>query len=368
MRPEDVQTIFKTAKEHGLLVSHPSVSRNHNHPVLFRDLTTEVRFTTWTELQAPVISKEALKVILDSFDVNCCGWGLPQIWQKLLGDFSLSVMDTVEIIHTKPYYTGSLYNGLDPYKELYEACAKYGIYESEEKELSRIYRNLISFVILYHEGDKHYLLDCLKSLPKGCEIVLCHTQQGEEDKTELIKSHDDMIMIEYTYKEWDFSKARNEAKRFANREWVFSLDADERLVQAQHELLIKSVAEANIDPEVYGLYNYNFSYMENYLTNGEPTTETGHQVRIFRRACEWYGSSHESIDRFILVNKKKINHCGILILHLGHDIDKNSLKEKRHRNIKGLIKTLNNVEDEMSFNHYYTYLLSETNLLNKLKG
>jgi len=84
----------------------------------------------------------------------------------------------------------------------------------------------LSFTLIVKDEEK-YIEGCLQSIQDiADEIVVLDT--GSSDRTiEIVKRNN----VKLHHFEWigDFSAARNEALRYATGEWIFIIDADERL-------------------------------------------------------------------------------------------------------------------------------------------
>lgn len=158
---------------------------------------------------------------------------------------------------------------------------------------------------------------CLNSVKEIVdEIIIVDT--GSTDKTKQIASlYTDNI---YDFK-WidDFSAARNYSFSKATKDYIFWLDADDVLLEADIEKLIriKKILDPSIDVV---MMKYNLGLRK----NGKPTL-TFYRERLLKRSKNyiWYGFIHEYLDF-----KGKIVNCDVCITH-----KKEVLKSSRNLNI-----------------------------------
>jgi len=229
----------------------------------------------------------------------------------------------------------------------------------------------MTFVILYCQEDYHYLEDCIKSLPKGFKTIICATKsvdgipssvkELDEYYIESSSINGDFTHAVMNYRgDFDFSKARNLAKSLTDDEWIFSLDADERLSHSQHSELIQLSRQLETEtPEVMGCYVYNYSFFAHQTHNGDQLVALVKQCRIFRNSLKWINAAHEMIDRPIFEAKGEILISSILIIHEGYKQPLEVFAEKLKRNI---LKYAKYVNDE----YYFERLLWEAHTLKEL--
>ena len=132
--------------------------------------------------------------------------------------------------------------------------------------------NLSIVMIAFNEADR--LPACLAALPAGIELILLDS--GSTDRTVEIAQAFGAQVARRTFD--DYATQRNAALAMATREWVFSLDADERVTPA---LAIQLSQLAEIPPEVSGLtVPRSLVFMGRIMRFGRTQDEP---LRIFRR-------------------------------------------------------------------------------------
>jgi hypothetical protein len=221
---------------------------------------------------------------------------------------------------------------------------------------------MVSIVTIYREEDEHLLWELINSIPKYANLVLVKTVPGEKDY-EFIEVQKDgeatMAVLEYSGS-FDFSKARNKAQTLATKEWVFHLDADDRLLPSQFEQM-RLVLEST-DKDVYGLIVNVMNYA--LLLTEPPKHEwrTDLQLKLIRnKNIQWEGILHETVEYEIYRQDKKILLSPILVHHVGYE-NREVLKGKILRNVKGMMS------DELTLKHrrFANLLIRDLNILYEL--
>jgi len=194
----------------------------------------------------------------------------------------------------------------------------------------------VSFVCVYDPRDEHLIEGLQATLPKDAEWIFVKCIQ---DKT-ISKTDVQTNLI--TYKEYryisaeikinpndfNFSLVKNIANQYANYNYIFSIDADERLQIDQHEIIKKMITD----------YNYGVIAMKVYDPAG---INAGIVSRLFKKDFEWLGYCHEQISKNGEVVEPEVI-TNILIRHDGYHIEKNRNK----RNLFLLLKDVeNNTKD-----------------------
>lgn len=143
-------------------------------------------------------------------------------------------------------------------------------------------------LIVKNEADR--LDNCLKSVAEAVdEIIIVDTGSMDETK-EIARRYTDKV-YDFTWCD-DFSAARNESFRYATKDYILWLDADDILKPedcAKLQLLKESLQD-HIDI-VYFIYNYAFD------DTGKPSL-TFRRERLVKRLSnpKWAGFIHEYID------------------------------------------------------------------------
>jgi hypothetical protein len=126
---EKINNLFDKNYEFKLWLSQPSLDGYVSHDIERKVENSILRFTNFVEIICPVMSKETLKKLLDTFVLNQSAWGLDFLWPKLLDypNNRIAIIDDVTVTHTKPI--GSDYSRFTkkPIDELTELFNKYGL-------------------------------------------------------------------------------------------------------------------------------------------------------------------------------------------------------------------------------------------------
>lgn len=142
----------------------------------------------------------------------------------------------------------------------------------------------LSAIIIVKNGEE-MIEDCISSVKFCDEIVV--VDSGSTDKTIEIaqKNGAKVFRIDTS----DFSKLRNFGKEYAKGEWIFYVDADEKVTPE----LAKDIRNRIEEENQYGAFrikrkNY---YLGNHEWPGSELLE-----RVFKKEAlkQWYGSLHES--------------------------------------------------------------------------
>lgn len=358
---DDLNTFFDYCEAYKTKISHPVVIGYNHHELLKPDKNYIIKYTDWTELQAVCFSRAKLNELLDTFTENKSGYGFPELWWKRSTtpwgeDLTLfAIVHAITIIHTRPYGTTYEYaKALEDYNELIK---KHELTPTNFKVLARIYNGLYSVVIIFHENDQKHIEKCLNTIPPEAELILVRTVpvtvQEAYDSGRLWYKKSELVNIQkgqrHTFAEFhyldeegtgvipDFAAARNAAKSLATREWILSIDADERFIPEQAELINDAIATAG--DEIGGFITGNVSNIASIKTEEGIYRSISRQVRLFRRVIDWYGKAHESVEFSIKDAGYKIKEIAFCLFHTGYDITPEAMIEKLNRNIDRMLKS-----------------------------
>ncbi len=176
---------------------------------------------------------------------------------------------------------------------------------------------------------------CLKSV-EGIvdEIVIADT--GSLDKTveRALRFNPKLMRIKWT---GDFSAARNEALRHCTGDWVLCLDADERLVPEQKELL-----RSLMEKEEVTAYSVQIRHSGHTVRKNGGDTQQMTAIRLFRRApgVRYEGKVHEQLLQSLQRTKGVIEKSDLAIEHLGYRQLAASLRERGRRYLTLLFEEL----------------------------
>lgn len=198
------------------------------------------------------------------------------------------------------------------------------------------------------KNEEKFLAGCLESVKNIVdEIIIVDT--GSTDKTIEIANSYNAKVISLEWKN-DFSQARNESIKHATGDWIFILDADERLDPGQ-ETKIKKYLRLNFE----GFYVRIISADKNgklYATE---------YPRLFRKmdGIKFERKIHEQISPSILKIGGKLVKTDITITHLGYGLDNETMRKKYERNLQILLEELEENPDDA----YACYHIGTTKIL-----
>ncbi len=192
-------------------------------------------------------------------------------------------------------------------------------------------------VCMIGKNEKKCIERCLKAVSTlGLPIV--YTDTGSSDQTtEIAAKYTDLL---YHF-EWcnDFSKARNFCAAQAPTDWVWVLDCDEYITDADLSQLQSFCCEAN--KKIIGTV----SQKDIYHLAGEQTFTRTRLGRIYhRKNYEYKGNIHEQILPVSKENPVSYYDLNISVDHDGYS-DPDVLKSKCERNAVLLTEALSQNED-----------------------
>jgi hypothetical protein len=156
------------------------------------------------------------------------------------------------------------------------------------------------------------LADCLRPVADlFADIILVAT--GSSDRTKEIATQLGARVVDFPWCD-DFAAARNESLRHATGEWIFWLDADDRLDDAYPDRLCAPLAGLGDENAAYVLTSRSASAMP-----GEEATDVGH-VRLFRNRPDgrWQYRVHEQILPALVRAQTDVRWTDIVIEHTGY--------------------------------------------------
>lgn len=187
-------------------------------------------------------------------------------------------------------------------------------------------KNQVSLCMIVKD-EEEYLPKCLSSIKDIVdEIIIVDT--GSSDKTvEIAKNFGAKVY----YFKWnnDFSEARNESLKYATKDWILILDADDELNSESNETF-KVLLNTELDEKA--IYHFEtLSYYGNSIDNDNIAINLNPRLFKNNRGIHYKGEVHNQLisvegDYNAVCNEIKIYHYGY--------IDKRiSSKDKRNRNI-----------------------------------
>ncbi len=211
----------------------------------------------------------------------------------------------------------------------------------------------VSLTMIVRNEEKN-LGECLESIQGVVdEIVVVDT--GSTDRTKDIAREFGAKLYDFPWVD-SFSRARNEAIERATGDWVFWLDADDRVTQSNREKLKQLFSELPQDT----LTAYSMKVECVPLPGGSPTVVD--HVRLFPRRDDlrWEYRVHENILPAINRAGGQVKWTDVAIHHYGY-LDAELRRSKRMRDHALLLKDLEERAEDafVHFNVGHSYLENE---------
>ncbi len=197
------------------------------------------------------------------------------------------------------------------------------------------------------KNEEELLPDCLESIRDWVdEIIIVDT--GSDDKTiEIAKSYGAKIY----HQKWEgnFSKHRNYSLSLASSEWVFIIDADERMVVDDVPVLMQTLQNKNVSIVSLNVFNV--------YGNREETTTFLPSVRLWRRVLnlQYEGIVHNLLN---LGMEHPVVRVNARLKHLGYDLSPEKMHQKYIRTKTLLEKQLDENPDNAFALFNYAQILN----------
>lgn len=184
----NINKMFNIFIEQGFDLAQPALTQNSyfSHKVTIEQPDYLWRYSEFVEIMVPILSKNALKQLWQTFDICPSGWGLDLLWPKLLGypRKKIAVIDDTAVQHTRPVGTGSLYNDLTPLDELHDLERKYDVdwHTYQSRHYDGVLKSRRLFILLLAHENEHVLkaqIDNIKFFNPDVGIILYN---GGENK------------------------------------------------------------------------------------------------------------------------------------------------------------------------------------------
>jgi len=187
-------------------------------------------------------------------------------------------------------------------------------------------------VCMIVKNEEGFLPDCLASIRDiADQIILLDT--GSTDNTKAIGQKYHAEIHDFNWVD-DFAAARNESIKYANRDWIFWLDADERLT-IESKPIIRDIL-ASDDRTVY----YNIR-IQNLNQAGVPVNlSSAHRLFPNHKRILFEGAIHEQISASAKARGLMEVQSEITLNHLGYGLAEPEARIKEQRNRKLLEKML----------------------------
>ncbi|MBI2659721.1 tetratricopeptide repeat protein [Candidatus Woesearchaeota archaeon] len=206
------------------------------------------------------------------------------------------------------------------------------------------------------KNEEKWLEQCLNSVKDIVdEIIIIDT--GSTDKTKEIAKEFNAKIHDFKWSD-DFSAARNESIKYATKDWILVLDADETLdkdgIKAIKDLIKDKANGAFLflqknytdDTKIAGFVNEGHSY-ENKKYSGWYGSFI---ARLFRnkKGFKFEGTVHELIEPSIEKKKGKIAATKVVLHHYGN-ADPETVKKKRQLYLELCKKKVEQKPDDASY-------------------
>ncbi len=208
-------------------------------------------------------------------------------------------------------------------------------------------------VCMIVKNEAEFIEDCLKSVqPVADQIVVVDT--GSTDRTvEIAKQYGAEV---HTF-EWvnDFSAARNASIKYAKGDWIFWLDADERLM-AESVAGLRRLLRPERKPVAYKVH------IKNIMADGKNfKISAGHRLFNNFKGIRFSGRVHEQIIYSVAKLHGQERNSDIFLLHLGYGLSQEKQRQKDERNRELLLQMVRE-EPNNAYAHFtlgQNYLLTD---------
>ena len=198
----------------------------------------------------------------------------------------------------------------------------------------------VSLCMIVRNEEKN-LVACLDSIGDfASEIIV--TDTGSTDRTvEIARSYGAKVN-HFTWLD-DFAAARNISIKDATSEWIFWLDADDRISPHELNKLKEAVASESAD-----------GYMIRISSKEQDAQTMTEHLRLFRnhRGLVFERPLHETVLPMAVRCGLTIARTNIIIEHVGYEIDADGLRSKARRNLKIIQNCLHENPNDLHW-HYH---------------
>jgi glycosyltransferase involved in cell wall biosynthesis len=132
--PEQVSEMFDIAAQLRLDLAQPALDPKSyfSYPITLRHPRFQVRWTSFVEVMAPLLSTPFLWKVLPTIEQNVTGWGLDFVWPTMTSIGKMAIIDETPVLHTRPvggpnYAAAKQAGGRSPEEELEWTIRHYGI-------------------------------------------------------------------------------------------------------------------------------------------------------------------------------------------------------------------------------------------------
>ncbi|RZV58066.1 MAG: glycosyltransferase [Candidatus Brocadia sp. BROELEC01] len=173
------------------------------------------------------------------------------------------------------------------------------------------------------KNEEELLPNCLNSIKKVVdEIIIVDT--GSIDNTVTIAKEFGAKVYHHSWND-SFSEARNHCLQYASGDWIFQIDADEELEQADIMKLKEAISNPKYNAIAVAIHS---AIQDNY--------HTFYNIRIFRRGKGFYqGIIHEQV----IIEGDRLS-ADIRLYHHGYNLDPHKMKNKWQKTTRLLQKQI----------------------------
>lgn len=145
-------------------------------------------------------------------------------------------------------------------------------------------------IVIITLNEEQMIEDCLKSVAWADELIIL--DGGSTDKTLQIAEKYKAKIFPQEAREKDWAAWHNQGKKEAMGNWLFYLDADERITPELEKEIKKTIENKNNQPSVFAVPRRN-------VLLGKPMRFGGwypdYQIRLFQKEklTKWQGKLHE---------------------------------------------------------------------------
>lgn len=198
----------------------------------------------------------------------------------------------------------------------------------------------VSFCIIVSPKDVETLPRTLASLPGDCEVCVLLNAPGDASTiTPESSSYENGRLMRWTQwtferERFSFAEARNLCGRMATKDWIFWIDADEFLCEAQHDGIRFAAESHGGGVGGFRAGQAAMSRFPNLVGEGDNEFHCMKQLRMYRNGCGfwWEGYAHEQIEPSIRGGGYTVVDTSIIVVHNGYSLDDATLAAKLERN------------------------------------
>ena len=98
---KSINELFDIHSKNNLSLSQPAIIGYISHNIV-KPQPNLLRYVSFVEIMCPMMSRDCLKLLIETFDLSESGWGLDILWGKLLEYKNMAIIDKIIAEHTRP--------------------------------------------------------------------------------------------------------------------------------------------------------------------------------------------------------------------------------------------------------------------------